>query len=301
MFESDWDLSVARVIKELRARSKLSRTIYEGVLCSPSGERFFVRRITDPQDWALVQAHDLIRQNFSLEETDPFEVFSAGASDEGNGYFVVQNEKRGVLSLANVRYFPMRQRDGGSIGQGVLFVAYIVTRQDARELGFAGELYQTFYQWARDYAHVAGHNFWGVIGETVEEVERFLNKMGRKRVYFEDAAGNVHEVPYQLPPLNWDPKTGTPTSNFRTEHLMVWCTDEKQRFPVAELLDVVEALYEETYPPGREFFESDEAHQAARRVVQGIFAKLEEALARDAQGGEVFLMSKSERAERTKA
>lgn len=303
MPDNDWKVALERRIGELRTNSQFARSTHEGrkILRLPSGEQFFVRRIVDPEDPDLLQAHRLLQQNFSPEETDPLEVFCVGASREGKGYYIVQDDQGDVLSLGDVTYLPLCSRDGGRIDQGALFVGYIVTHEDARKRGFASELYQEFYQWTRDCAHAAGHRLWGVIGETVPGVERFLNGMGRKRVYFEDVTGNVYEVPYLQPPCDWDSRTGNPLLNPKSEHLMVWRTDEQEKFPASDLLSVVEALYEQTYPSSREFFESDEAYQVARRVVQGILAELEKVLVLDAQDGEVFLMSKDERARRTEA
>lgn len=302
MSDEGWDLSMARKIEELRARSKFSRIIGEErvVLRLPSGKQFYLRQIVDIDDPALREAHKLLEQNLLPDEVDPFEIFRSSLLDESSACHIVEDEQGTIYSLSQVQYLEFRSRDGDPRGDSALFVAYIVTREDARGWGFAGELYQAFYEWARDRAHSSGHNFWGVVGETVDGVERFLNSMGRKRIYFQETGGDVREVPYILPPLDWDKETGSPLLNPTTEHFMVWRADGRQRFSASELLDVIRALYGQTYPPGRSFFRNDEAYAAACSVVQEHLGQIEDAMV-DAKEGEIFLMSIQERAERVKA
>lgn len=284
-------------ITELAEQSKMEKT-YEAdreLLRSPEGEEFSLRQVSGPEDAALERIHALLAKTFPPEEVDPLESLKANAKEDSVAYHYIENAKGEVVALSQAEYLKVA---GLSLKKdGFLFVVYIVTDPQFRQQGFATELYQKMYDFGLEQARKSNERITAVIGETVETVEPFLNRMGRKRVYFEDQKGDVREVPYVLPPLDWDSKTGEPKLDSSSEHLMVKLLDGRHDLTSSELLGMVRAMYA-TYDFDRDYFASDEAHANQQRQIQRYFGELQSALA-EAKEGRLFLMSVEERVEKT--
>lgn len=137
-------------------------------------------------------------------------------------------------------------------------------------------------------------------------MENFFNQMNRKRIYYEDKEGNVHEVPYLQPPLKWDKETGRPINPWTGEvsskediekcsahiHLMVRMIDDRQRFPAADVLSFVKTLYEDNYA-GKDVHGSPENPEVEKELDR-LKVELAKSLS-EAKSGEVFLMNAKER------
>lgn len=281
-------------IAELAQQSrftKLSEADRE-ILRSPEGEEFSLRRVEGSEDDALEQIHALLEKVFSFKETDPLKTLQKNAGKDHIVYYYIENAKGEVLALSQTEYLNFAV-DPSSQREGLLFVVYIATDPEARSQGFATELYQKMYSFGLEKAEQSDERLAAVIGETVDAVEPFLNRMGRKRVYLEDDQGNVKEVPYILPPLDWDPKTGGPVLDSSKEHLMLRLLDGRQGLSTGELLGMVRSIYD-MYIFDREYFVSEDAYENHQKHLQAYFENLSGAM-KDAKGGHLFLMNAEER------
>lgn len=288
------------LIQELSLRSRFERIrTSDGreVLRSSGGEEFFVRRVQDSKDPAVEKIHEFLVQEFSEEEADTLETVLRAVESDILAYHVIEDANGRIVALSNAEYLEFEQADQEKKTQpteAVLFVAYIVTDKAYRKKGIGSELYQDFYRFALEEAQARNHRLRGIIGEAVSPVESFLNRMGRKRMYFEDEDGNAHEVSYMQAPIDWNERTGKPKQEATPEHLMLRLLDGRQELQVEELLPMVKAIYEENYVFPEEFFKSQKAYQRCEDTVMGYLQALEQALAK-AKGGRLFLLSRQER------
>lgn len=283
--------SYQEIIGELAGRSKLTRFSQApecDILTSEEGERFILRRARDCQNPIVEKICVLISRSFSEEEREPMETILTDIENYSVAYYIVEDEKKQVVALSKARYIELSDKEG------MLFVVYIVVAPAFRKQGFAIELYKKMYRFAFGNARLRRQSLKGIIGETVEAVELFLNALGRKRVYYEDTDGNIREVAYVLPPLDWDRETGKPNRGDSSEHLMVRLLDGRQSFSVNELLAMVDGIYS-GYLFNKKRFSSSEAFERHRQTIVTYRFRLRHGL-QAAKYGRIFLMDADERA-----
>jgi len=288
---------INRLIEELQATSKFEREKLDDgreVIRSPEAGEFFIRKIQDEKDPSVQKIHQLLIKELSKEGADTIETIKNAVKNDIQDYRVVEDAAGRVIAASNTEYLKIEDSQ-----DAMIFVAYIVTAPDYRQKGIGSELYPSFYNLAKEKAKEEGLRIKGVIGEAGEEVESFLNRMGRKRMYFEDEQGNFHEIPYMQAPLAWDEKTGKPRQKAAPEHLMIRLLDERQEMQASEVISMVKAIYEENYIFSEEYFKTEKAYQACEDTVMGHLKELENALQK-AKDGKVFLMDKKEREVRRK-
>ena len=285
------------LVEELQATSKFEREkLSDGreVIRSPEAGEFFIRKIEDVKDPAVEKMYELLVKEFSEEEADTPETIRGAIESDIQAYHVVEDAKGHVIALSNTEYLKLE-----SSQDAMIFIAYVATDPGYRRLGIGSELYPGFYDFAKEKAKQDQARIKGVIGEAVGPVESFLNRMGRKRMYFEDEQGSIHEVPYIQAPLDWSEKTGKPRQKATPEHLMIRLLDERQEMQVSEVISMVKAIYEENYIFPEDYFKTEKAYQACEDTVMGHLKDLEVTLQK-AKGGKIFLMDKKERAEKQK-
>src|SRR3989344_3704139 len=100
-----------------------------------------------------------------------------------------------------------------------------------------------------------------MVGESTETSEKFWNKIGEKRVYFEDSEGNIHEAPYKAPPCDYDDNTGEPLLPGALEHLMVNMFDGSGELRSGDLVRMAKTIYFEEYGAEPEDYASKKAWQ----------------------------------------
>jgi len=289
-------------IAELKSTSKFSREkMADGreKIRSADGQDFFVRRIENPQDPAVKKLHKFLLSALSADEVDDLDTIRGAMAGRDYAYHAIEDQSGKMVSVSNVGYLETElpeQKKGTK--EGMAFVAYIVTGRNFRKMGLGSELYQNIYSFALQEAKSRGHGLKSVIGEA-GTVEPFLNRMGRKKMYFEDRDGNLREVPYLQAPLEWDKKTGKPMSRAVPEHLMLRLTNGKQGLNIDELLPMVWALYKDNNIPPNEFFRSKAAQEKNYARVVGYLEKLKKAL-RESKDGRLFLMSAEEREQKAR-
>lgn len=293
------------MIGELAAMSrfeKVKNEVGEEVLKSrESGEEFSTKRLTSGSDPLARDVWRMMKDEFA-DEADPLYWVKESIRQKLNNYDVATTPDGKLASFSNTRYLELDKgepQQAGKDTESILFVSYILTGEEARGKGLATELYKDFYKGTLEKAKESGHAIKAIFGESVESVEPFLNKMGRKRLYFEDAEGSIHEVPYKAPPCDYDSATGEPTTDGALEHLMIRMIDGSEEFDSNELLRMVKALYSQEYGASPDDYDSKKAWQRSKDVIDGYLAELESALVQ-AKDGKVFLMSSDERKQKVK-
>lgn len=294
------------MIGELAIMSRFERVkngVGEEVLKSrESGEEFLTKRLTSGSDPLIRQVWQMMRNEFG-DEADSLRWVGESIRKGLNNYDIVTNKNEELASFSNTRYIELDKDEKikeGEIKESILFISYILTADKARGKGLATELYKDFYKGTLEKAKESGQAIKAVFGESVESVEPFLNKMGRKRLYFEDVDGNIQEVPYKAPPCDYDLETGEPVVDGALEHLMIRMVDGSQEFDSNELMRMVRALYSQEYgtTPG-DYSGGEKAWQRTQEVINGYLTELESALSQ-AKDGRVFLMSADERKQRVR-
>jgi GNAT superfamily N-acetyltransferase len=288
------------LIQELVASSKFGREIAPDgreVIKSPESDEFFIRRVRSAEDPSVKKIHEFLVKEFSEDEADTLETIQGAVGSDILAYHVIEDASGKIVALSNAEYLELEaggfaKQDGPT--DAVIFVAYILTDKAQRKQGIGSELYQDFYRFGLEEAQARDHRLKGIIGEAVSSVESFLNRMGRKRMYFEDEVGNVREVPYMQAPIDWDKRTGRAKTKATPEHLMLRLLDGRQEMQVEELLPMVKAVYKENYVFSEGYFRTKKAYEACKETVMGQLNDLVQSLQR-AKRGKFFLMSAQER------
>ena len=286
--------------QELQAASSYQRSRGHGVetIRSPEGETFTIRKLAKPYEKVAKRTHDFMVEQFGKEESETLMWFRHTIKEGINDYHTV--EKNGeVVAFSNTRCLELEPQEGKP-QEAILTVWHISTEDALRNKGLASELYQSFYHDAAEKMRERNQTMVGVVGEAVDKVESFLNRMGRKRAYYEDADGNIREIPYQCPPVDMDSKTGEPLEEPVPEHVMIRMIDDRQEIRTEDLLRMVEAIYFREYLGVPDDYESPEAYGLARQSNADLLEGMRTALAA-AKDGKVFFMSRQEREARREA
>jgi hypothetical protein len=298
------------LVGELAARSRFER-MSEGdkeFIVSSEGEKFGIRRIEDPKDPAVDKIYELLKKRFDEDELDTKETMIGAIENDYASYHVVEDKDGNILCHACTELLEVESaqpRKRGQPKESVLFVGYIVTNnelryQDPKTLKssfMSQEIFQNVFREAVDDAREKKLAIKGLVGESVDELEPLVNRFGAKRIYFEDENGNVQEVEFTCPPLDWDSQTGEPRKEPTAEHLITRFMDGRQSFKKEELLAMVRSIYEENYVFPPEMLPSRKARKRNQEIVEGYYKKLEESLAQ-VKDGELFLMDYRERRRR---
>lgn len=286
------------LIRELAATGKYERSGLSDKkekIRSPEGEEYSLRLIENPKDPLVKKMHGLMVEEFTEDETETIGWLRHSIKEKLNYYHAIEAANGELAVYSNTQYLELEPVAGkeGEPREAIVPIWHIYTADEFRGKGLATELYQNFYQNALAEAQKRGNVLKAVIGEAVSTVETFLNRMGRKRMYFEDAQGTIHEVPYLCPPIDMSTKTGEPLGPAVPEHLMVRMVNGDQEIPIGEVIRMVWAMYEE-YTAAADNYDSREAYENARGYNRGLLDNLHKTL-EQAKGGGVFLLSHNER------
>lgn len=296
-----------RIISEMKEKTRFQReriSPFRERIFSPENGEFFIDRITDPNTSEAGEICKFIGK-FDPEEVDVDEV-KLNIQDDRYAYYVVRDKGKVVGCIQNSHIENLDNRD-----EIMIFIGHVIVAPEYWRKGLATELYQSVFERCLAKAKKENQIIKCICGEgeTKAEMENFFNQMERKRIYFEDAEGDVHEVPYLQPPLKWDIDTGRPINPWTGEvaskeevekcsariHLMVRMIDDRQRFPARDVLSIVKTLYEDNYA-GKDFHGCPENPEVEKELDR-LKAELAETLSL-AKNGEVFLMNAEERAKK---
>ena len=282
-------VTMQKLLRRLQAKSNYSREkvfSYQEVIRSDQ-ETFVIDLLTSHDDKKLQQTCDFLSAVFGPEMDDPEKILNEWIFDQNIAYHAISNGNGKVIAAANSSYMPLEN------DEGILAVWYVAVDPEFRGRRLANELYQSIYQFALDRAEDQGSNVKAIVGEAshqeIQTIEQVLRReeIARKRVYYQSTTG-MKEVPYVSPPLRWDCETGAPLEEAQAHHLMIKLVDGKEQMPAQELLQIIKAIYRDSYFPRENDFRGKEAYDKVSVVVDEYLKTIEDALA-DAVDGEVFL------------
>lgn len=278
------------LIERLQTKSKYTRkkvSSYHELIYLDQGN-FSIDLLTTHDDSKLQQAYDFLSEIFGPEMDDYENIVNEWIFDSNIAYHALSDSEGRVIAAANSSYMPLEN------SESILAVWYVAVGPEFRGKRLANELYQNIYQFALDRAEDQNSNLKAIVGEAFHKdigtIGRVLNReeIARKRVYYHDLAGQVKEVPYASPPLRWNVENGMPEEEAQANHLMAKLTDGRERMSSQELLQMVKAIYKDSYFPREEDFRNKESYDRAFVMVNNYLGTIETALA-GARGGEVFL------------
>lgn len=268
------------LIESLKAQSRFERRkLPDGrtELHAAEGEPFFVENVVEAKSPRVKEVHELLDATFDEAEVDPpattRKALKANSNPEREEDFFLQvatDADRKLAAVVNASYVPMVGAEGEKTGRGILAIGYAATKEDFRKRGLARELYIKAYEKAAAAAELRQEKLAMIIGEAGGDVEGFLNRMGRARVYVEHPV-NVHgrqekallEVPYEQTPLDWNPKTGYEAEGAGTaaEHLMISLANGERHLSVSDLLLAIRTMQANNSEWEEDDFASPEAYE----------------------------------------
>ena len=262
---------------------------------SPERGVYSIRSIEDSKDPAIKKIHAVMVKEFGKEEAEALYWIRDTIKKDINRYHIAETPEGEIVAFSNTQYLELEPASGREREprESIVPIWHIVSDRAHRNKGVASELYQNFYQDALVESQKRGNILKGIIGEAVSSVEGFLNRMGRKRMYFEDRAGNVHEIPYLCPPVDTDDRTGEPREDPMPEHVMLRLVNGDQKMPIEDLLRMIKAMYLE-YVGASDNYDTKEAYQNALKYNMRMLMNLAETL-QQSKDGSVFLMSRDQR------
>jgi len=264
----------------------------------PSEDEFVLRVLHDPYDRSVDQMYKLMIVELSEEEAEIPEWIRHAIAEQLYWYHVVEKRDGTLVAFSSTQYLELKPLQGmDAPPQESLFaVWFIITNPTFRRRGLAHALYERFLHEACAEAQARGQRLKAIIGEAVSSMESFLNPMGRKRLYFEDERGDVHEAPYFAPPIDMDSCTGEPMGVPAPERLMLQMLNGSQELPVEELLQMIWVIYEQ-YVGEESDYRSRRAFERAQQYNWHLLQQLHHTLSKS-KDGRVFLLSRAEREQR---
>jgi hypothetical protein len=287
-------LRMERLIGELPRNPSTRRepaSSHTELVCPDQTSKFSLRKIVDPNDPA-VNALYLFMKNVFVKESETLTWLIHSIKDELNDYYIIESKGGQVLAFSNSQYITLSPKTA-HLAESIVVIWHVTTEANYRKRGFATEIYYSIYRDALATAQSRGHLIKGIVGEAIGEIEIFLNKMGRKRLYFEEAGGDVYEVPYICPPLDFNPQTGELIGDAIPEHVMLRLVNDDRILDTEQILRMVDGMYRE-YLGEVGDYRSTVAYENAERQICALLDALKFELSR-AKDRRVFAMSKIER------
>ena len=255
--------------------------------------RFRLRRLTASQDKYIDNAHSFMLSQFGAEEAETKEWLYHAIADSINTVFVALNSDDKIVGLSNSQYLSLSGDTAKVRNRSILAVWHLSVDKSVRGLGLAKHLQFSMLRDAYLVAKRSCHHFVGVCGEVVETAEAIMNRLYCKRMYYPDQRGNLHEVPYVCPPVDYDAETGKLTGPAVPEHLMLGIIANNGNITSKILLNIVWAMYLE-YLGTRADYKSKGAYDRARKFLKSMLRGIDEQLS-SSGGDELILLSRDER------
>jgi GNAT superfamily N-acetyltransferase len=229
---------------------------------------------------------------FGSESAETEQWFRHALKKRINTFFVLLDEHSKVVGLSNSQYLTLEGGDQEFAKSSILAVWHICVAKKLRGQGLAKHLQYAMLRHAYDIAKRCRHLFVGACGETVETAEHVFNKIHWRRVYYCDQVGDMHELPYVCPPVEYNAKTGKFVGPAVPEHLMLGMLDDRGRVKKDLLLNIIWTLYVE-YLGTRADYTSYNAYGRAKRYLHSMLAEIENELS--GSGDQLKLLTREER------
>ncbi len=287
-------VEMQKLLSRLQAKSKYTREkvfSYQEMIHSEQ-EAFVIDLLTSHDGLKLNQAYEFLSKTFGSEMDDYEPIVNEWIFDLNIAYHAVSDWKGNVIAAANSSYLALDSSSPDA--ESILAVWYVAVDEEYRGRRLVNELYQSIYQFALDRSEQENNVVKAIVGEAshqdIQTIEQVLRReeIARKRVYYEDEKGSVKEVPYVSPPLKWDFETGVPAEEAQANHLMIKLTNGQESIPAKELLQIITAIYRDSYFPKQEDFKDSNSHILAHKIVDSYLGTIGTALS-EAKNGEVFL------------
>jgi hypothetical protein len=273
----------------LSGRRKNGNPVNEITL--PDGSRFLLRQLLGMQDANTDQAHSFMIAEFGAE-AETKEWFRHAIEKRINTFFVLLNEER-VVGLSNSQYLILKGQVQDSTKCSILAVWHISVDQGLRKRGLAKHLEYAMLRRAYFIAKRCRHLFVGVCAEAVETAEPVFNKLHCRRVYYQDQVGDIHELAYVCPPVDYNAMTGALLGPAVPEHLMLGILNDPGHVRKGLLLRIIWTMYVE-YLGTRTDYASYVAYEQAKRSLQLMLKGIEEKLS-GSTSDELILLTRDER------
>lgn len=282
-----------------KEKEEVMRTAFE----TKEGEKFFAETLTSPEDPRIEKVQEMLEGQFGKEEVDPVEVMKEAMTgrmatgEECPRYLihVAENSKGEVKGLHTSAVVETVNSEGEESEKSALWLGcYTVTAPEVRGQDVWRNLFKAQEQAANEDAKSRGLEIKGFMAEAHGEIEPVLNKEGIKRAYVKTKEGYV-ELPYEQPPVDWDPKTGKPAEDAGTvpEHLMLRLASGKDDVSGKELMEMVRGMYYYNNYREEEYFKNPKAYERHTAFVEGVEQKLADFIGRK----QVHFLSGEEREE----
>jgi len=278
-------------IDSLISESKFKRSTTESPNCQLeiNGQIYTIETIEYGEHLDIGKIQKLMIDTFGREEIDSEKVLRAaidgktawGGKDVAKyRVYVLKNKKGEVQSIITGGLLDLK-KDGKSTDKTVFMICYVVTSKEARQEGLAKEIYISSIIGAVQEAQKQGKKLSFAAGECVFTSERFLNKIGWKRVYGQQGNNldTKQELQYIQPALDFDEKTGkiAEDASETSKHLMIGSFESAE--PIKEqVAQIVEAFYRWCNKWPREAFKSEEAYQTHLKYIDEIEKKFKKQL-----------------------
>jgi hypothetical protein len=269
--------SVWETIQSLEKRSK-----YERIPGGPvsrlrnleTNAEFSIEPLEQPS--SIIEMQNFLEQHFKPKELLSPEVFlKRFSNDLPNRYRGYAIKKEGSIVSGSVGTY---LKVGDGIENNLLIGMGLWTATDSQmtKTGLAREAYISMLMQGAMLAEMNQANYVFNIGESTNASEQAWNAMGRKRIYQQTGEGEVFEVEYFQPALNFDLETGRVSANSGEirEHLIIH-PFAKQDVSLEDIENFVKSILASSVWRRNEF-SSDQAyekHQEYLRSWKDIFLK----------------------------
>jgi hypothetical protein len=224
-----------------------------------------------------------LAEYFSEKETTDAETIEQGISQNLFQNYVARDKEGKIVSYLQSQAIESQSLENNPELSQMIW--YIVTRKGYQGKSPVKNLLNRSLNDLLEKSKSEAKPIKGLIGETEDRVEKYMNRLGLDRIYYKDANGKTSRVPYECPPEDESTKGVS-------EHFMIKLLDGRKNMPKQEFLNLVDGVYAQYSRP--EYFEDDER---GRQCYLKIIAKIREKLVKSLEGvdGDLFFMSERER------
>lgn len=286
-------IQIEGLIKRLETESRFSREVRgnEIILIAETGEKYKIGHVESQGEKENIRLAKEIRKFlsdfFEEEENVSVEDNAKAIREQLSDFFIVRDAEGKIISFMDTQLVDLEPRDGGQSKESSLLIWYVVTKEKYRGKGFAIELYRAAYETALAQAREKNVGLSSIIGETHPEVEKYLNKLGRKRMYYERQDGSFAEVPYKAMPSDVG-------SQATPEHFMARFLDGREQTTKDEYLRQIKGIYDQ-YTRSEYFdYESKDVRPKYFALVKKTYDGIKKKLAKS-KDGIIYLLSADER------
>lgn len=270
------------------------------------GEKLTIERITDPNDPRVEKLHEFLvnQPQLSPEEIDPPEVTKAAiegkaiSGEPTTKYIVIvaTDEKGEVVACANGAVLHMRDDELNPVDDKAFNLAtYVVTDERYQRMGVASETFGVFTRESHQEAKDRNLELFAFACEATDnpDSEKFFNSKGAKGVYIKRGSRSYRRVPYEQPPLAWNPETGEVAegAGIVPEHLMIRLSSGKDKISGEDLMSIVWGIYEYNNYWFESSFSGTRAYNKHNATIDRVASKLN----RVVSGKDLYLFSYEQR------